>query len=106
MDRIRRFLYRFPRFQADCRMDFIYGDRVVLGTCSNLSESGLRGRFSGSVPLGSEGLLTLYHANQKVEVKARIDAADDEETRLRFQFRSDKERSAISDLLKLLASRS
>ncbi len=87
-------------------MDFIYGDTVVLGTCSNLSESGLRGNFAEGVAVGAEGLLTLYHANQKVEVRARIDASDDEETRLRFQFRSDKERLAIGDLLKLLASRS
>lgn len=85
-------------------MDFIYGDNVVLGTCSNLSESGLRGSFAGAVPPGSEGLLTLYHANQRIELRAKIDACDDEETRVRFQFLSDKERSAIGNLLKLLGS--
>jgi hypothetical protein len=105
MDRIRSFLYRFPRFQADCRMDFIHGDSVVLGTCTSLSQSGLRGTMAEAVPTGSEGLLTLYHANQRFEVRARIDGGDDEETRLSFQFRSDKEKLAIGELLKLLTSR-
>ena len=87
-------------------MDFIYGSSIVLGTCSNLSESGLRGSFAESVPAGSEGLLTLYYADQKFEVQAIVDSAQEEETRLRFQFRSDKERSTIAALLKLLGSKS
>jgi len=99
MGRIRSFLYRFPRFTADCRMDFIHGDRVVLGSCSNLSESGLRGTFATDVPAGAEGLLTLYHNERQFEVKAKIDAVQDEETLVHFVFRSDKERAAISELV-------
>jgi hypothetical protein len=85
-------------------MDFIHGDSVVLGVCSNLSESGLRGTFSELVLPPSEGLLTLYFADQKFEVQARVDSLEEDEARVLFQFRSDKERSAIVDLLKLLAS--
>jgi len=102
MGRIRSFLYRFPRFTADCRMDFIHGDSVVLGSCSNLSESGLRGTFASDLPAGAEGLLTLYHNERQFEVKAKIDAVQDEETLVHFVFRTDKERAAITELIELI----
>jgi len=104
MSRIRSFLYRFPRFTADCRMDFIHEETVVLGVCSNLSESGLRGTFAKDVPAGSEGLLTLYHNDRRFEVRAKVDTVREEDTLVHFQFQSDKERSAIGELIKLLGA--
>jgi hypothetical protein len=86
-------------------MDFIHGDAVLLGMCSNLSQSGLRGTFSEHVAPGSEGLLTLYFEEHQVEVQARIDSRRDDEVRVKFQFKSDKERSAMSELVNLLTLR-
>jgi hypothetical protein len=103
MSRLRSFLYRSPRFAADCRMDFIHGDCVLLGTCLNLSESGLRGTFDGVVAPGTEGLLTLYHADHRLAVKATVYSVREGESRLRFSPTSDAERAAVADLLKLFA---
>lgn len=87
-------------------MDFLYGESVVLGVCVDLSESGLRGTFSKPLPPDCSGLLTLYHDGHKFETQARIDSASEEETRVSFEFHSDKERNALSKFLKLLGSRS
>jgi hypothetical protein len=103
MSRLRSFLYRSPRFTADCRMDFIHGDSILLGSCSNLSESGLRGTFDGFIAPGTEGLVTLYHADRRLAVKATVYSVRQGEARLRFSANSDAERAAVSDLLKLFA---
>jgi hypothetical protein len=103
MSRLRSFLYRSPRFTADCRMDFIHGDSILLGSCSNLSESGLRGTFDGFIAPGTEGLVTLYHADRRLAVKATVYSVRQGEARLRFSPNSDAERAAVSDLLKLFA---
>jgi hypothetical protein len=84
-------------------MDFIHGDFVALGTCSNLSESGLRGTFEGYVVPGWEGLVTLYHADRKLSVNARVDSVRNGEARLSFSLKSDAERAAVADLLKVFA---
>jgi hypothetical protein len=105
MDRIRSFLYRFPRFTVDCRMDFIREDSIVLGTCYDLSQSGLRGSFVQTLAPGSKGLVTLYCSEQPFEVQATVSSLRDDETRMRFQFASEKERAAMRELLKEIAAR-
>jgi hypothetical protein len=106
MGRIRSFLYRSPRFTADCRMDFIQGDTVTLGTCTDISESGLRGTFSVDVAPGSQGLLTLYHAEQTCQMQAKVHSIRNKEVRIRFRFDSDKERDAMAALIKFLSTQS
>lgn len=106
MNRIRSFLYRFPRFTLNCRMDFIREDSIVLGTCSDISQSGLRGSFVEVIPTGAKGVVTLYFGEQSFEVQATVSSVRDEETRLRFQFESDKERAAMRQLLVEIEARS
>ncbi len=100
--RVRSFLYRSPRYKADIPMDYIVADAVVLGTCADLSESGLRGTFSIPVPTKTIGLLTLYHAGESFQVHARIDSFQDDQARLRFEFDSKQEREAIKSLIGML----
>ncbi len=105
---MRDFLYRFPRFQTECRMDLIFGDAVVPGVCLDVSESGLRGSFALPVPAGTEGLLTLYFdqaAEQGYQVHARVYSARNEETRVRFRYKSEQERLDLRELLKRFAPR-
>jgi hypothetical protein len=102
--RMRRFLYRLPRFRTEIPMDLILNDAVVLGTCLNISESGLRGTFSHPLPPGAEGMLTLYNGNENFQIRARIDSFKDEEARVRFRFESDAERDNIRVFLKRLAA--
>lgn len=87
-------------------MDFIQGDTVFLGTCTDLSETGLRGTFSEYVAPGSEGMLTLYHGDEHPQIRAKVYSIRDGEVRVRFNFASDKERAAMSDLVKLFIARS
>ena len=103
---MRDFLYRFPRFRTECRMDLIFGDAVVPGICQDISESGLRGTFASPVPEGTEGLLTLYFdkaGEQGYQVHARVYTARNDEARVRFRYRSGQERLGLQELLKQLA---
>lgn len=86
-------------------MDLILGDSVFLGTCTNVSESGLRGSFSEAVPSGSEGLITLYHHEKPFQMRAKIYSIRDGEARVRFTFASDKERAAMTELMGALSPR-
>jgi hypothetical protein len=83
-------------------MDLILGDAVVLGHCLDISESGLRGTFADSVPLGSEGLLTLYRGDLSVQVRAKVNSFQADEARIRFRYDSNQERDAVRSFLKLL----
>ena len=103
MSLIRTFLYRFPRFRTDCPMDLIVGDAVVLGTCLNISESGLRGTFSHPVPAGTIGTLTLYKGQSSVQIEALIYSVKGEEARVRFRTVSEPERVAVRNFIKLLS---
>jgi hypothetical protein len=84
-------------------MDFIREDSIVLGTCFDLSQSGLRGTFVQTVAAGAKGVVTLYLGEKRFEVQAIVSSLRDDETRMRFQFASDKERIAMRDLLKDLS---
>ncbi len=81
-------------------MDFIREDSIVLGTCYDLSQSGLRGNFVQVIAPGEKGIVTLYLGEKRFEVQATVSSLRDDETRMRFQFASDKERIAMRDLLK------
>ena len=85
-------------------MDFIREDSIVLGTCYDLSQSGLRGTFIQAIAPGEKGIVTLYLGEKRFEVQATVSSLRDDETRMRFQFDSDKERIALRDLLKDLPS--
>jgi hypothetical protein len=104
MNRIRSFLYRYPRFTVDCRMDFIREDSIILGTCYDLSQSGLRGTFVQVIAPGSKGVVTLYLGERRLEVQAVVSSIRDDETRMRFQFDSDKERATLRDVLNEIAA--
>lgn len=102
MTSLRKFLYRFPRFETSSRVDFIFGDTILLGVCREISESGLRSTFSNTVAPGTEGLITLYLNGKSYSANAVILETQGEETIAKFEFRSDHEREAIREILKLL----
>ena len=81
-------------------MDFIHEESIVLGTCYDLSQSGLRGRFVQAIPRGSKGIVTLYSGEQRFEVEATVSSVREDETQMRFHFESNKERAAMLQFLK------
>lgn len=103
MSSLRKFLYRFPRFEAHNRVDFIHRDTILLGYCIEISESGLRGDFSDTAPPGTEGLITLYRDDQSFSAHAKILEVHENEATASFQFQSQQEETAIRDFIRLLA---
>jgi len=86
-------------------MDFIHGDSVFLGTCTDLSESGLRGTFLEPIDPGTEGMLTLYVEEHGFQMRATVDSIGGNEARLRFSFASNEEHEALLELIKLFTAR-
>ena len=103
MSALRNFHYRFPRFTAGSRVDFISGETVHLGTCSEISESGLRCTFSIPVLPGSQGLMTLYRNDTSFSAHASILGNEEDEVIAVFNFRSAKEQVAVREFIKALA---
>ncbi len=101
---MRRFLYRQPRIKTSLSMDFILGDTVILGICRSISESGVGGTLSNPVPVGTEGVLTIYFQEQSVKVDAVIESPQAEEARIRFIAADPKQREAVRRFMKLLTA--
>ena len=83
-------------------MDLIVGEAVIIGTCVNISESGLRGPFSSPIPAGADGMLTLYHGETSFQVDAHVESFRAGEARVRFVLKSDQELEDLRAFLKLL----
>ncbi len=82
--RMRSFLYRSPRLKTNLSMDFALGEKVVLGTCRSLSESGVAGTLCSPVAKGAEGVLTLYFREEILKLCAVLEDAPINKARLRF----------------------
>lgn len=106
MSSIRNFLYRPPRFDASCRVDFISGDTILLGACVEVSESGLRVTFAGVTKPQTQGLITLYLDNRAFSAHAVIVEVHDEEAAVGFEYQSPQEETGIREFIKLLSTRS
>ena len=104
MSAIRNFLYRFPRFNADSRVDFISGETIHLGNCSEISESGLRCCFPVSVLPGSQGLITLYRNDKSFSAHASILEVEGDEATAVFDFQSAQEQASVREFIKALTS--
>ena len=91
---MRKFFYRLPRVEKSLPMDFILGDTVILGTCLNLSESGLRGTFTQIIRPATEGLTTVYQGEHSFQVKGRITSLRGDIAHIHFCFESDEQREA------------
>jgi len=102
--RMRKFLYRLPRVETSIPMDFILGDSVVLGTCLNLSESGLHGTFTQIILPGTEGLTTVYHGEHSFQIKGRIASLRGDSMHMHFCFDSEEQRQAAKAFFKLVAA--
>jgi hypothetical protein len=86
-------------------MDLICRDSITPGACLEISESGLRGTFSGSVAPGSKGLLTLYKDERRFQAHVVVLSFRNDEARIKFRFQSRDEILAIRDLVYLLSLR-
>lgn len=102
MSSLRQFRYRSPRFECTSRVDFISGDTIFLGCCTEISDSGLRVTFEDTVPSEVAGLITLYADGKGFSAHALILEVHDKETTAKFQFLSQHEAIAIRDFIRLL----
>ena len=101
--RMRKFLYRLPRVETSLPMDFLLGDAVVLGTCVNLSESGLQGTFTQTLQPGTEGITTVYHGDHSFQIKGRIASLRGDRAHLHFCFDTEEQKKSAKAFLKLLS---
>jgi hypothetical protein len=102
---MRDLLYRLPRFSANFPVDVIVGEIAILGTCKNISNTGMRGDFRHRLPVGTEGILRLNHPQQRLEVKARVAYVSQLELAFNFLFQSEAEMTKMSDFARAVTIR-
>jgi hypothetical protein len=96
---MRSFLYREPRFKTNVSMDLILEDRVYLGNCFSISESGLRGNFSSVVSPPAQGILTLYYLDTSCQIPALVETLRGDEARVKFLIDSPREQQLLRTFL-------
>jgi hypothetical protein len=85
---IRKFEYRPCRVAAEFGVDFVAEGKTIRGICRDVSNSGVRATFSGSLAVGNSGLLILRHAVGVLELEAQVAYVDELQVGLEFRFKT------------------
>jgi hypothetical protein len=101
----RSFSYRLPRYKTDFPIDLIVGDHVNLGVCKELSEASLLAHFALPVQPASNGIVTLYSGEDKLQFPVHIDSIRGEEVVMRASLTEEEERKELRDFIKTLVER-
>ena len=96
---IRPFSYRHPRFAMEAAVDFIFGDKIVVGECISISEAGLCARFDEELADGMIGTVTLYHGTRSYSVRAVVSQAAAFSAALAFKFEASDNKHPLQALL-------
>jgi hypothetical protein len=83
---IRKFEYRPCRIATGFDIDFVSGGETLHGICRDVSDSGIRATFDGSVQLGGSGLLVLRHPKGVLELEAQVAYIENRQVGLVFIF--------------------
>lgn len=101
---VRKFEYRPCRITTGFDVDFAVGDEILFGRCRDVSDTGIRVAFDGSVVVGDSGLLTLRHPMGILKLEAHVAYIDKTHVGLVFDFETPRERSATAEYMAGIAS--
>ena len=91
----RSFPSRADRLDLSFPVEFRGAEGSALGSCQNISESGLLARFRRPLELWTSGDLWCNTGTMILELKVRIVRANDRDIGMIFQFRNELEREAV-----------
>jgi hypothetical protein len=91
-ENVRNFEYRPSRMKNGSHVDFKAGEDTLHGICRDVSDSGVRAEFDGSVEIGSSGVLILRHPSGVLNIEARVAYVENRQVGLVFLFKTPLER--------------
>jgi len=97
LDGVRRFEYRPSRIAAGIDVEFKTGGETIQGSCKDVSDTGIRASFDGSVVVGGSGVLTLRHAIGVLALEAQVAYMDKSQVGLTFLFKTNWEREITAE---------
>ena len=89
---MRTFEYRLPRLLTHYHVEFCVEGEKFQGTCTDVSDGGIRARFDSPLLLGSSGEVTLRHSSHQFTLAAMVAHLEGELAGLRFLCRTAEER--------------
>jgi hypothetical protein len=101
---VRKFEYRPCRITTGFDVDFVVGGETLSGLCRDVSDTGIRVKFDGSVAVGDSGLLTLRHPNGLLKVEAHVAYIDKSYVGLVFVFETPWERAIAIEYMAAIAN--
>jgi hypothetical protein len=103
-DHIRRFEYRPCRIAAGFNVDFVMGAKTLHGTCTNVSDAGIRAEFDGSVAVGASGILILRHPSGVLQLESHVAYIEMSQVGLVFILRTSWEREVTTNFIASIAN--
>ena len=100
---MHKFSYRTPRYVVDFPVQLIHEDIVFNGRCTEISTDGMQLELQRSLPTGFSGQVCLAWEGIQLEIGVRLAHTGSRQDALRFVFESEKQRSAVADLVARLA---
>ncbi len=104
LESVRRFEYRPCRVTTGFNVEFVSAGETIQGLCRDVSDSGIRAKFEGSVAVGDSGLLILRHPAGVLEIEAQVAYIDRFQVGLEFRFKTSWERELTIEYIALIAS--
>jgi len=99
---MRSFEYRLPRQPISLRVDLVLKDRTLSGTCSDISEDGVRATFDDAVETGLAGSLILPLPRWKTTLAVIVSRVEHDHVVLSFSRDSTDDVVRIQRILALI----
>jgi hypothetical protein len=101
---VRKFEYRPCRIATGFDVDFVAGEKSLRGLCRDVSNSGIRATFDGSIAVGTSGLLVLRHPIGVLKVEAQVAYIQTDQVGLEFIFKTSWESAMTIEYIASIAN--
>jgi hypothetical protein len=96
---VHKFDYRSPRFAVDLPIEFTVQATTLMARCVEISNEGMRLELYEPFPLNARGIVSIRHPDGLLELEARVAHVTDTHGGMVFIYRTDRERSAVAELI-------
>jgi hypothetical protein len=101
---MHKFQYRAPRFAVDLPVRFNIQNSTLTGRCREISKEGMRLELRHPLPSDACGTVFLSYQDRVIELGARVAYTGATHGGLVFLYESERERSAVAQLVGSLAN--
>ncbi|HTV16357.1 MAG TPA: PilZ domain-containing protein [Acidobacteriaceae bacterium] len=103
---MHKFHYRIPRYRVDFPVRLDIGGAAFHGQCREISQEGMCLEMQAAPATNDRGNASFRYESVSIEVSVSVARTESCSSILKFDFRSDKERTDVAHLVTLVATRS